>query len=472
MYVGQKAGDNVLKDKDGKEFRCFRGIKKLGRGTFADVYQGEWINPPDNIPIKVAIKEFYLNKQTLRRALETEITIMQTLDHPNIVKLVSVIAIEKKVDDSYDSFVGDNVDEDKLWVILEFCEGGDFKTFLKDTKNSPKQQRLSEKWARIYMKQIAEGLRYLRSKNIIHRDLKPHNLLMTKDHKTIKIADFGFARILGSEALEATVCGSPLYMAPEVLRGEEYNSKADLWSVGVILYEMLCGVRPFQNVNDIYTLKQMVDQAPIQFPKRIVITRECKRLLGQLLQKDHRKRIEWTDFFEYEWFEKEIALPPISSMARPQGLPASTAPVPIQQPQTPLAQKGVRLNIVNNYMERLSSAPVGSRVFSPPIRNNSMSVTPSDQDTIASSMFVPATTPYGGSDPFGSMPIGGAGAENSQSSDNIFLCGPQSQSVPAKPTRTTSLPPKGGLASSVSQSLSDIFKTGYSLIQDSFQHGY
>lgn len=450
MY-GQKP-DEILKDKDGKEFRCLRNLKKLGRGTFADVFRGEWINPPNNSEVvKVAIKEFYLNKQTLKRALETEITIMQSLDHPNIVKLISVIAVEKKenIDDSFEVNCQTST-EDKLWVILEFCEGGDFKTFLKDTKNSPKQQRLSEKWARIYMKQIAEGLRYLRSKNIIHRDLKPHNLLMTKDHKTIKIADFGFARILGSEALEATVCGSPLYMAPEVLRGEEYNSKADLWSVGVILYEMLCGVRPFQDVSNIIALRQKVDHDPIQFPKRIIISRECRRLLVHLLQKDHRRRIEWQEFFDHEWFEKELVLPPQQIGPRPQGVPASTAPMAIPGSQQ---QQGIRLNIVTNYMERLSSAPQLTRAtaFSPPTRN-SVSITPGDRD-IASSMFVPATTPYGGSDPFG--------AASSMPADDSSSMG----------TTPTARPPQRGL-SSVSQSLSEVFSTGYGLLKDSFHTGH
>jgi len=448
--------DEILRDKDGKEFRCLRNLKKLGRGTFADVWQGEWLNPAASEVVKVAIKEFYLNKQTLKRALETEITIMQSLDHPNIVKLISVIAVEKKlnIDDSFEANTlgHQSSSEDKLWVILEFCEGGDFKTFLKDTKNSPKQQRLSEKWARIYMKQIAEGLRYLRSKNIIHRDLKPHNLLMTKDHKTIKIADFGFARILGSEALEATVCGSPLYMAPEILRGEEYNSKADLWSVGVILYEMLCGVRPFQDVSNIIALRQKVDHDPIQFPKRITISRECRRLLIQLLQKDHRRRIEWQDFFDHEWFEKEDILPPQQIGPRPQGLPASTAPVSI-----PRQQQGLRLNIVPNYMERLSSAPQltnAPRVFSPPV----VSVTPVER---ASSMFVPSTTPYGGSDPFGA----GFGLAADDDDDDDASATPSGTAAP--PPRA----PQRGL-SSVSQSLSEVFSTGYGLLKDSFQTGF
>ncbi len=356
----------LLQDDDGKKFCVTQ--KKLGRGTFADVYLGKWLNCPNAENCLVAVKEFNLSKQTLQRILSTEISIMKKLDHPNIVKLIAVIT---KTDE-------DNNHQCGLWVILEYCEGGDFKSFLKDKRDSPNQRRLNEKYACAYMKQIAEGLQYLRTQNIVHRDLKPHNLLLTKDKKVVKIADFGFARILGSEALEATVCGSPLYMAPEVLRGDQYNSKADLWSVGIILYEIICGQRPFQDVKDIITLKQRLERDSIQFPSRVVISRECRKLLCQLLQKNPDHRIEWDDFFNNDWFNKTDWS--TSSVIKP----ITSQPVPIPQ------QQKVKFNIIPNYMDQLSSAPARVEAAFSPQSCNAFS---------PGSIFIPATTPYTGSEP-------------------------------------------------------------------------
>lgn len=422
--MNEKIG-KILQDINGNKFRCSN--KKIGRGTFAEVFLGHWLNPPTGptgppaSPIKVAIKQFYLSKQTLQRTLTTEINIMRDMDHPNIVKMIAVITGKDDDDATTDS---------KLWVIMELCEGGDFRSFLKDPVNDEKQRRLSEKWARKYMEQIANGLRYLRSKQIIHRDLKPHNLLMTKDRQTIKIADFGFARILGSDALEATMCGTPLYMSPQVLRGEQYSSKADLWSVGVILYEMLCGVKPFRDVNDIVALTQKVSNEPIRFPKSVQITRECRKLLVELLKKDEKQRIEWENFFNHEWFT-------ISITSAVTIIPKST-PIPIP---APASASSPNTRIITNYMDQFNHA-----VSAPALQQHhpiqlvsSMSINQSDQSFFTTT----ATTPYGGSEP--------------------QLFGPDSSD-------SGSQQPVNGQPK-ISRSISNIFSTGFGLLKDSFQTG-
>ena len=120
-------------------------------------------------------------------------------------------------------------------LITEFCNSGDLHVFLR--KNGPRG--LPSQMVLTLMVQLVRGLEFLWQRNLIHRDIKPHNLLLHilpgRSHATLlKIADFGFARELSSAAMAETVCGSPLYMAPEILKLRRYNSKADLWSVGAV----------------------------------------------------------------------------------------------------------------------------------------------------------------------------------------------------------------------------------------------
>lgn len=112
---------------------------------------------------------------------------------------------------------------------------------------------------------------------MIHRDLKPHNLLLSEpgENAVLKIADFGFARALEENKMAETLCGTPLYMAPEVLKGEHYGAKADLWSVGAILYEMVCGEPPFTASTHVMLL-QKIESKPVAFPKDVHLSDDLK----------------------------------------------------------------------------------------------------------------------------------------------------------------------------------------------------
>lgn len=142
---------------------------------------------------------------------------------------------------------------------------------------------------------------------MLHRDLKPQNLLLTDNATVLKIADFGFARYMPSESLQATVCGTPLYMAPEVLRNEKYDIKADLWSTGALLYEMVVGVTPYTGQNQVDLLRN-IENKPVTFPRytmvfvldtlsmtlRVssrVLSEECKSLILGLLHRDPAVRL-------------------------------------------------------------------------------------------------------------------------------------------------------------------------------------
>ncbi|KAL3905171.1 MAG: hypothetical protein SGPRY_011010 [Prymnesium sp.] len=200
----------------------------IGHGSFATVYRG--IHRPSRQPLAVkAIARARLNSK-LQHNLDGEISILYSLNHPNVVRLIDVQTTERHV-----------------YLLLEFCPGGDLMKLIKTKGAQSEQSSLS------YLAQLALGLQQLRSRNLIHRDLKPQNLLLssTAPNATLKIADFGFARQMATHDMAETLCGSPLYMAPEILRSQKYDAKADLWSVGTILYELLTATPPFTGSNHV-----------------------------------------------------------------------------------------------------------------------------------------------------------------------------------------------------------------------------
>lgn len=129
----------------------------------------------------------------------------------------------------------------------------------------------------------------------MHRDLKPENVLIKEGN--FKLADFGFCKELGTETMTRTMLGSPLYMAPEILRGEPYSVNADIWSVGVIFFEMLYGFCPYQS-NSIATLISVIEEQPLYFDSAYNVSPNIKRFITKCLQKDDRHRITWNEFFE------------------------------------------------------------------------------------------------------------------------------------------------------------------------------
>merc|ERR1719421_334464 len=148
--------------------------------------------------------------------------------------------------------------ERHVYLILEYCPGGDLMMVIK------KQGAQTEEQTRTYLVQLAHGLHHLRLRNLIHRDLKPQNLLLSAagPHGVLKIGDFGFARYMEQQDLAETLCGSPLYMAPEILRFHKYDAKADLWSVGAILFELLTSKPPYSGSNHVQLLKNIESREP------------------------------------------------------------------------------------------------------------------------------------------------------------------------------------------------------------------
>uniref|UniRef100_A0AAX7TKF3 non-specific serine/threonine protein kinase n=1 Tax=Astatotilapia calliptera TaxID=8154 RepID=A0AAX7TKF3_ASTCA len=161
---------------------------------------------------------------------------------------VAVKCINKKNLAKSQTLLGKEI---KILKVSQYCNGGDLADYLHS------KGTLSEDTIRVFLQQIAGAMRVLQSKGIIHRDLKPQNILLSyppgcKSHSNntcIKIADFGFARYLQNNMMAATLCGSPMYMAPEVIMSQNYDAKADLWSIGTIVFQCLTGKAPFQHTD-------------------------------------------------------------------------------------------------------------------------------------------------------------------------------------------------------------------------------
>lgn len=255
----------------------------IGHGAFAVVFKGK--STVDH-SVKVAIKS--ISKKNLSKAqtlLGKEINILKELHHPNIVQLLDCIETTSNV-----------------YLIMEFCNGGDLADYLQ------LKGTLSEDTIRIFLRQIASALQVLTSKGIVHRDLKPQNILLSHgalvSHPQpadiqIKIADFGFARFLHGEMMAATLCGSPMYMAPEVIMSKAYDAKADLWSVGTIIYQSLTGKAPF-HANNPQNLRRLYETTKILKPS---IPSGCspimRDLLFGLLKRNPKERLSFDEFFSH-----------------------------------------------------------------------------------------------------------------------------------------------------------------------------
>jgi serine/threonine protein kinase len=247
----------------------------VGQGSFASVYKGTRIL--DNVD--VAIKKIKINEMNNRMSkLWSEIKLMKNIDHPNILKLYDVhLDMESEV----------------MYLFLEWCEDGELNAI---------KQRLTEQEIRCYLKQIKNGLEYLYYQQIMHRDLKPQNILL---HKGVaKICDFGLSILADKNTMITTMCGSPLYMAPEVLSHENYTTKSDLWSFGVIMYELLYGKHPYKSDN--YHQLTINIRKSIHYPLEVVISDSCMNLLIDLLTHDPKKRIGWVDFLKHSWFTIDL----------------------------------------------------------------------------------------------------------------------------------------------------------------------
>lgn len=260
----------------------------IGHGAFAVVFKGRHKHKRNcEVAIKCISKKNLAKSQSL---LGKEIKILKELKHENIVRLLD-----------YQEIGG------CVYLVMEYCNGGDLAEYLHS------KGTLSEDTIRIFLQQVAQAMRVLQGRGILHRDLKPQNILLCRGearranpvNTCIKIADFGFARHLQTNTMAATLCGSPMYMAPEVIMSQNYDAKADLWSIGTIVYQCLTGKAPFyastpQELRLFYeTNRNLLPSIPKETSSHL------RHLLLGLLQRNPKDRMTFEEFFHHPFIKMD-----------------------------------------------------------------------------------------------------------------------------------------------------------------------
>ncbi|KAJ8256951.1 hypothetical protein COCON_G00191030 [Conger conger] len=252
--------------------------RTLGKGNFAVVKLARHRITKTEVAIKI-IDKTQLDAVNLEK-IYREVQIMKMLDHPHIIKLYQVMETKNM-----------------LYLVTEYAKNGEIFDYLAN------HGRLSESEARRKFWQILSAVEYCHNRNIVHRDLKAENLLLD-GHMNIKIADFGFGNFFQPGEPLATWCGSPPYAAPEVFEGQQYEGpQLDIWSMGVVLYVLVCGALPFDGPT-LPVLRQRVLEGRFRIP--YFMTEDCEHLIRRMLVLDPSKRLSVSQIKEHRWMALEV----------------------------------------------------------------------------------------------------------------------------------------------------------------------
>ncbi|SCX77946.1 serine/threonine-protein kinase [Nitrosospira sp. Nsp13] len=251
----------------------FKILGELGRGGMAVVYKAYDPNINRPLAIKVLLEERCANKEYRSRFL-AEAKAAGLLSHPNIVTIYDIGEVN-----------------DRPYIVMELLEGEPLDEYMRST---PNRSRLEDLAIGI---QLAKALHYAHSRGIIHRDIKPSNIIRAKDSNNIKITDFGIAHVEDPEQTRHTmmgeVLGTPQYMSPEQALGRQVDARSDLYSVGVVLYQLMTGKKPFESNTTATLLLQITTTEPVPIDQIVPgIPRSVKLIVERLLRKDPEKRFQ------------------------------------------------------------------------------------------------------------------------------------------------------------------------------------
>ena len=277
----------------------------LGEGGFSIVLLA--INIENNKYI--AIKKISLDQEDkILDYLRSEIEIMPQFKHNNIVAFHDFY--------EYKSY---------WYIVMEYCNAGTLANVIEYNESMSKTKSVMfnrEENTYYYLNQLKDALIYIQNLGYVHRDIKPLNILLTRDANDneynyseeviqnyyftekyiVKLADFGMSKSCTDKLVMNTLCGSPLYMAPEIICERKYNSQSDLWSFGVIMYQMLFGIYPIKISDNVKEIFKNVQTQEINFHTHKNFSPQCFDLLKKLLVKNAKDRIDWPIFFDHNWF--------------------------------------------------------------------------------------------------------------------------------------------------------------------------
>ena len=256
----------------GKTILHYHIIEELGRGGMGVVYNARDTKLDRTVALKFLPRHISINSEE-RERFKIEAKAAAALNHPNIA---TIFAIEET--------------EDEMFIVMEFIDGTELKDKIKSGS-------ITIDAAIKIASQIAEGLNAAHQKGIVHRDIKSSNIMITKDGN-VKIMDFGLAKIKGGTELTkiGTTLGTTAYMSPEQAKGEEVDHRTDIWSFGVVFYEMLTGELPFAGDYDAAIIYNLLNEEPASIQQfRPDIPKRLQVLISELLEKDKEKRLSSPD---------------------------------------------------------------------------------------------------------------------------------------------------------------------------------
>ena len=260
--------------------------KSIGKGGFGSVWKVRHKVTKQIFAIKVINKESIV-KQKMVEQTNREIEIMYKLDHPHIIKLYSHFE-----------------DDEDFCLIMQMASKGQLYTIIKRLK------RLDQRTAAQYMREVISAIKYLHTRTppIIHRDIKPENILLDQDGRC-KLADFGWSNFEEGNKFRDTYCGTPEYLAPEMVTKSGHNESVDIWALGVLLFEMLTGRTPFNYTGDRIQLFNNIKTLRIvwtdDFPQL------AKDLVGRILRLNPKDRLTLDQMLNHQWFKEVPIIKPV-----------------------------------------------------------------------------------------------------------------------------------------------------------------
>jgi len=266
--------------KSSNHLNQYKFIRWIKSGGYGQVFLSKHVYTNKEYAIKQIDTTEFSNQDLYN--ISREHLILRSMQHKNVIRC-------------YDSFAHNN----KFYTVMDFAEGGELTYLLKE------KGTLTEDEAKKIFKQIYEAVCYIHSQNIIHRDLKPNNILfLDKERTHIVIIDFGISGMANGNQREKIKAGTTSFLPPEMASGEEYSSnpKLDIWAMGIILYLMVEGCYPFDGKNTKEIIISIL-RGKLEFNKKIKISYPLKTLIGGMLEKNYRFRIDDDSELFNKWFE-------------------------------------------------------------------------------------------------------------------------------------------------------------------------